>query len=51
MTSDQDQDKSLEATPFKLERAKEKGQVSKSTEVVSFAVLAVAVVYGSWQGC
>jgi flagellar biosynthesis protein FlhB len=50
MSGEQDLDKNAEATPYKLEKAKDKGQVAKSAEVVSFTVFAVAVVYGSWLG-
>lgn len=50
MSGEQDLDKNADATPYKLEKAKEKGQVAKSPEVVSLLVFAVAVVYGSWLG-
>jgi flagellar biosynthesis protein FlhB len=50
MSSEQDLDKNAQATPYKLEKAREKGQVAKSAEVVSFTVLAAAVVFASWLG-
>lgn len=48
--SEQDLDRSEAATPFKLEKARNKGQTARSTEVVAAAVLAVGVVYLSWHG-
>jgi flagellar biosynthesis protein FlhB len=50
MSADQDLDKNAAATPYKLRKAKEKGQVAKSAEIVSLAVFGAAVVYGSWLG-
>lgn len=50
MSAEQDLDKTAEATPYKLEKAKEKGQVAKSSEVISLVVFTVAVIYGSWLG-
>jgi len=38
---DQDQDKSEQATPFKLREARKRGQVSKSLDMNSFLMLAV----------
>lgn len=43
--ADQDLDRNEAATPYKLEKAREKGQVSKSADVVSAAVLLVAVLF------
>jgi flagellar biosynthesis protein FlhB len=40
---DQDQDKTEEATPFKLQEARKRGQVAKSQEVNSFIVLTAAL--------
>jgi len=48
--AEQDLDRNAEATPYKLQKAKEKGQVAKSADVVSAVVFAVAVVYLTWQG-
>ncbi|MCD6079393.1 MAG: type secretion exporter [Ramlibacter sp.] len=48
--SEQDLDRSEAATPFKLEKAREKGQTARSTEVVAAAVLTVAVLYLCWHG-
>ena len=48
--SEQDLDRNEAATPFKLEKAREKGQTARSTEVVAAAVLGVAVVYLCWHG-
>jgi flagellar biosynthetic protein FlhB len=46
--ADQDQDKSEQATPFKLEEAKRRGQVAKSLDFNSFMLLAgmLGVLYG-----
>jgi len=41
----QDLDRNDAATPYKLEQARQKGQVSKSADVVSALVFAAAVVY------
>jgi flagellar biosynthetic protein FlhB len=38
--ADQDLDQSEEATPYKLEQARKKGQVAKSNDVVAMAILA-----------
>jgi len=43
--SEQDLDRNDAATPYKLEQARKKGQVSKSADVVSAIVFGVAVVY------
>lgn len=48
--ADQDSDRSQQATPHKLQRAKERGQVAKSRDVVSAAVFTAAMVYLSWRG-
>ena len=48
--AEQDLDRNETATPYKLQKAKEKGQVSKSSDVVSALVFVVAVAYLSWQG-
>jgi flagellar biosynthesis protein FlhB len=46
----EDFDRNEAATPYKLQKAKEKGQVAKSSDVVSAVVFCVAVVYLSWRG-
>lgn len=46
----EDFDRNEAATPYKLQKAKEKGQVAKSSDVVSALVFCVAVVYLSWRG-
>ena len=48
--ADQDLDRNDPATPHKLEKARSKGQVSKSQDVVLAAVFTVAVIYLNWQG-
>jgi flagellar biosynthetic protein FlhB len=48
--ADQDLDRNEAATPYKLQKARDKGQVGKSTEVVTALVFTVAVVYLYWQG-
>ena len=48
--AEQDLDRNEAATRYKLEKAREKGQVSKSTDVVSAVVFIVAVVYLSSRG-
>jgi len=48
--AEQDLDRNEDATPYKLEKAKEKGQVGKSADVVSAVVFTVAVAYFYWKG-
>jgi flagellar biosynthetic protein FlhB len=48
--AEQDLDRNEAATPYKLQKAKDKGQVGKSTEVVTALVFTVAVVYFYWKG-
>jgi flagellar biosynthetic protein FlhB len=48
--ADQEMDRSQPASPYKLQKAREKGQVAKSTDVVSVTVLAIAVIYLHWRG-
>ncbi|BBB62258.1 flagellar biosynthesis protein FlhB [Undibacterium sp. KW1] len=48
--SEQDFDRSEKATPYKLQKAKEKGQVAKSPDVVSVVVFFVVVVFFYWRG-
>ena len=45
-----DLDRNLAATPHKLEKAKERGEVPKSPDVVAAAVFIAAVVFLTWQG-
>lgn len=46
----QDLDRNEAATPYKLQKARDKGQVAKSADLVSAVVFGVAVVYLSWHG-
>lgn len=48
--AEQDLDRSEAATSYKLEKAKEKGQVAKSSDLTSAIVFAVAVIFLTWQG-
>ncbi|GAB2731223.1 EscU/YscU/HrcU family type III secretion system export apparatus switch protein [Comamonas sediminis] len=48
--SEQDLDKNETATPYKLLKAREKGQVAKSSEVISLATFLAAITYVSWMG-
>ncbi len=48
--SEQDLDRNESATPYKLEKAKEKGQVAKSSDVISSVVFMTAAVYLVSQG-
>jgi flagellar biosynthesis protein FlhB len=48
--AEQDMDRSQAATPYKLEKAKERGQVAKSRDVVSAAVFTAAMAYLAWRG-
>jgi len=48
--AEQDLDRNEAATPYKLEKAKEKGQVGKSADMVSALVFTVAIVYFYWKG-
>lgn len=48
--AEQDLDRNHAATPYKLRKAKEKGQVAKSAEVVSALGFCIAVGYLTWQG-
>lgn len=50
MAAQQDQDRTLEASPFKLQKARERGQIAKSPMVASTIVFAVAMVYLASQG-
>lgn len=48
--AEQDLDRNEAATPYKLQRARERGQVAKSADVVSATVFFAAVVYLTWRG-
>jgi flagellar biosynthetic protein FlhB len=48
--ADQDIDRSEEATPFKLQKARERGQTSRSADATACAVFLTAMLYLSWQG-
>jgi flagellar biosynthetic protein FlhB len=48
--AEQDLDRNQAATPYKLQRARERGQVAKSRDVVTVAVFATATVFLTWQG-
>jgi flagellar biosynthetic protein FlhB len=48
--ADNDMDRTEQPTPYKLQKAHEKGQIPKSADVVSVAVFIVAVVYLYWKG-
>lgn len=48
--ADQELDRNEAATPYKLQKAKQKGQVGKSADVVSAIVFTVAATWFYWQG-
>ncbi len=48
--AEQDLDRSEAATPYKLQKAREKGQAARSMELATAAGFAVAVAWLSWQG-
>jgi flagellar biosynthesis protein FlhB len=48
--ADQDLDRNEAATPYKLQKARERGQVGKSSDAVSATVFTVAVAYLYWKG-
>jgi flagellar biosynthetic protein FlhB len=48
--AEQDLDRSHAATPYKLEKARTRGQVAKSPDVVSTVVFTCAMVFLTWQG-
>lgn len=48
--SEQDQDRSEQATPFKLQEAKRRGQVAKSLDINSFFLIAGALVIAWLSG-
>jgi len=48
--AEQEQNRSEEATPFKLEQARKRGTVAKSPDMVTAGMLLVVVVYLYWLG-
>lgn len=48
--ADQDIDRSEAATPFKLQKARERGQTARSADLVAAAVFASGMVFLAWQG-
>jgi flagellar biosynthetic protein FlhB len=48
--ADQDIDRSEQATPFKLQKARERGQTARSADATACAVLLAAVACLAWQG-
>lgn len=48
--SQQDQDRTEPATPFKLEESRKRGAVARSTDLVALAVLVAALAYWSFSG-
>lgn len=48
--AEQDLDRNEAATPYKLQKARERGQTAKSADVVAAVVFAAAVVYLTWRG-
>jgi flagellar biosynthetic protein FlhB len=48
--AEQELDRNEPATPYKLQKARERGQVSKSMDVVSVLVFTVAMVFMNWKG-
>lgn len=48
--AEQDLDRSEAATPFKLQKAREKGQTPRSVDLVGSAVFLAAVTWLIWQG-
>ena len=48
--ADSDMDRTEQPTPYKLQKAREQGQIAKSAEFASVVVFIVAVVYLYWKG-
>lgn len=48
--AEQDLDRNEAATPFKLQKARDRGQVAKSADATSAMVFTAAVVYLNWHG-
>jgi flagellar biosynthetic protein FlhB len=50
MAEQADQDRSHAASPYKLQKAHERGQAAKSTVVIAAVVFMTAMVFLDWQG-
>jgi len=48
--NDGDLDRSEAATPYKLQKARDRGQVARSADLASAGVLLAAMVYAYWRG-
>jgi flagellar biosynthetic protein FlhB len=48
--ADNDTDRTEQPTPYKLKKAREKGQIAKSADLVSVLVFIVAIAYLYWKG-
>jgi flagellar biosynthetic protein FlhB len=48
--ADNDMDRTEQPTPYKLRKAREKGQIAKSADFVSVLVFIVAIVFLYWKG-
>ena len=48
--ADQDMDRSEEATPFKLQKARDRGQTPRSADATACAVFVAAIAVLAWQG-
>ena len=48
--ADTDMDRTEQPTPYKLQKAREQGQIAKSADFASVVVFIVAVVYLYWKG-
>jgi flagellar biosynthesis protein FlhB len=48
--AEQDLDRNEAATPFKLDKARERGQTARSSDVVAAVVFAIGMAYLSWHG-
>lgn len=48
--AEQDLDRHLPATPFKLQKAREKGQSARSADFAAAVVFSAAAVFAGWQG-
>lgn len=48
--SEQELDRNQAATPFKLEKARARGEVARSADATTFVVFLVAMVFLTWQG-
>lgn len=48
--AEQELDRGQAATPYKLQKARERGQVPKSADVVSVTVFTVAMIFLQWKG-